>query len=99
MSKNLSSDLTPFSPVAPDTLAHLERARWPELERELKCRRPRRYRFDLHHYGLAPQRWEWLVHRCRTWGEVERVLNRHRVDWRRERGEMLLDGATIFRCR
>jgi hypothetical protein len=80
-------------------LAHQERDRWPEFERALQCRRPRRCHFDIHHYGLAPQRWEWLVHRCRNWGEVERVLNKHRVEWRHERGELLLAGATIYRCR
>lgn len=85
-------------PIAPEALAHLERDRWPEFERELWARRSRKFRFGIHHYGLAPQRWEWLLHRCRSWCEVERVLNRHRVDWRRERGEILLEGATIYRC-
>jgi len=99
MSKNLYSDLTPFSSAAPGFLAHLERDRWPEFERELRCRRPRRYHFDIHHHGLTPQRWEWLVHRCRTWAEVERVLNRHHVPWEQGRGEILLGGATIYRCR
>lgn len=94
-----TSGLTPSTPGAPGNLEHLERDRWPEFERELQGRRPRRCRFDIHHYGLAPQRWEWLVHRCRNWAEVERVLNRHRVDWRHERGELLLEGATIYRCR
>jgi hypothetical protein len=82
-----------------ERLVHLERDRWPEFERELWARRPRRFRFGIHHYGLAPQRWEWALHRCRTWDEVERVLNKHRVEWRRERGEILLDGATVHRCR
>ena len=84
-------------PIAPEALAHLERDRWPEFERELSARRC--VRFDLHHYGMERQRWEWLIQRCRSWSEVERVLNRHRVDWRRERGEIFLDGATIYRCR
>ena len=86
-------------PIAPETLAHLERDRWPEFERELRARRWRVVRFDVHHYGAARQPWEWLLWRCRKWDEVERVLNRHRVDWQRERGALLIDGATIYRCR
>jgi hypothetical protein len=97
--KNQSSALTGFAPPAPGALEYLERDRWPEFERELWRRRPRRCRFDVHHYGLAPQRWEWLVHRCRNWTEVERVLNRHQVPWEQGRGEILLGGATIDRCR
>lgn len=93
------NDILPSSPAETTVdLAHLERDRWPEFERLLQTRRPRRCRFDLHHYGLAPQRWEWLVQRCRSWNEVERVLNRHRIHWRRQRGELLLEGATIYRC-
>ena len=99
MSKNLSADLTPFAPPASATLEHLERDRWPEFERALRARRWRVVRFDVHHYGLEKQRWEWLLWRCRNWSEVERVLNRHRVEWRRERGEILLEGATVYRCR
>jgi hypothetical protein len=86
-------------PSEAERLAHLERDRWPEFERELRRRRWRVVRFDVHHYGLAPQGWEWMVWRCRNWAEVERVLNKHRVEWRRERGEILLDGATVHRCR
>jgi hypothetical protein len=95
----MRNHLTLFPPPGPVGLEYLERDRWPEFERELRHRRPRRCRFDIHHYGLAPQRWEWLLHRCRNWDEVERVLNRHRVDWRRGRGEILLGEATIYRCR
>ncbi len=98
MSQDQSSALTVFEQSEAERLAHLERDRWPEFERELWRRRLRRCWFDIHHYGLAPQRWEWMVHRCRNWTEVERVLNRHRVDWRRERGETVIDGATIYRC-
>ena len=86
-------------PADPERLRYLERDRWPEFERDLRTRRVRRFRFDVHHYGMAPQRWEWLVHVCRTWAEVERVLNHYRVDWKRERGEIVLGDATIFRCR
>lgn len=86
-------------PLSAERLRYLERDRWPEFERELWRRRPRRIRFDIHHYGMAEQRWEWQMRHCRTWEEVERVLNHHRVDWRRESRELLLDGATVFRCR
>ena len=96
--KNLPSDLTPFEPDGLGGVEHLERDRWPELERELRRRRLRRVRFDIHHHGMSPQRWEWLIHRCRKWAEVERVLNRHRVAWKHERGELHMDGATIYRC-
>ena len=95
--KSSSSTLTGFEPIASEALAHLERDRWPEFERELGRRRG--CRFDIHHYGMERKRWEWLAQRCRNWSEVERVLNRHRVDWRHERGELLLEGATIYRCR
>ena len=85
--------------AAAEALRHLERDRWPEFERELWARRPCRYHFDLHHYGADPARWEWLVHRCRNWSEVERVLNRHRVPWEQGQREILIEGATIYRCR
>lgn len=98
MSKILSADLTPFSPLAPGVIEHLERDRWPELERELRLRRPRKYHFDLHHYGAPRAPWEWLVHRCRSWTEVERVLNRHCVDWERVgRYEIRIEGLSIHR--
>ena len=82
-----------------ERLAHLERDRWPEFERELRARRWRVVRFDVHHYGMEKQRWEWLLWRCRNWGEVERVLNRHRVPWEQGQREILIEGATIYRCR
>ena len=93
--------LTPFerSDVAPDRLAELERDRWPEFERELRRRRFRVIHFDTCNYDGERRGWEWLVHRCRTWTEVERVLNRHRVDWDRKNGEIIMDGMTIFRRR
>ena len=95
----MQSHLTPFADATGGGVEHLERDRWPELERELSLRRLRLIRFDVHHYGAPGAPWEWLLHRCRTWAEVERVLNRHRVAWKRERGEILIDGATIYRCR
>jgi hypothetical protein len=96
---NQQTESVQCDPIDAERLRYLERDRWPEFERELRLRRPRKFRFDIHHYGLAPQRWEWLVHRCRSWAEVERVLNYNRVDWKRERGEIVLEDATIFRCR
>jgi len=88
-----------FMSASAERLAHLERDRWPEFERELRRRRPRRFHFDAHHYGAPSQSWEWLVRSCRTWTEVERVLNRHRVTWERVAGEIVLAGMRIFRCR
>jgi hypothetical protein len=99
MSNLQSSDLTGFEKSRSDRVEHLERDRWPEFERELRRRRPRITRFDVHHYGAERQPWEWLVWPCRTWTEVERVLNRHRVDWERENGEIVMEGMRIYRCR
>jgi hypothetical protein len=80
--------------------AHLERDRWPEFERELRRRRWRIVRFDVHHYGAQRQPWESLVWACRRWSEVERVLNRHRVAWERvNRSEVRMEGMSIHRCR
>jgi hypothetical protein len=97
MSKSASSGLTGFEGEVADRLPHLERDRWPELERELRLRRPRRFRFGIHHYGMETQSWEWLIYRCRTWEEIERVLNRHRALWNRQGREIVMDGATIYR--
>jgi hypothetical protein len=49
MSKIFSSDLTGIlqDGLAPEALAHLERDRWPEFERELRLRRNRKARFIL----------------------------------------------------
>jgi hypothetical protein len=100
--KSSSSALTGFAPDeagADARLAHLGRDRWPEFERELRSRRWRVVRFDCHHYGAERQPWESLVRSCRTWAEVERVLNKHGVDWRREDGRLVLDRMSVFRCR
>jgi hypothetical protein len=86
--------------VNEDRLRHLERDRWPEFERELRLRRPRKVHFSVAQYRVGERpRWEWMVTRCRTWTEVEQVLNRHRVDWKREHGEIVVDGANVYRCR
>lgn len=99
--KNLTSDLTalPQGGLAPEALAHLERDRWPEFERELRLRRPRRIRFDLcTWYGERP-RWGWLIPRCRKWDEIERVLNRHRVDyhWKHRRAVIAFEDSEVYR--
>jgi hypothetical protein len=96
--KHESSSLTGFDADEAERLAYLERDRWPEFERELRKRRPRITHFDVHHYGAERQRWEWLIWRCRTWGEVERVLNRHGMDWEREPGYIVMQGMRIYRC-
>ena len=99
-----SATLTAAQPnqtgLSAEQIAHLERDRWPEFKRELNRRRPRKFYFDIHHYGMERQDWEWMVGRSRSWSEVERVLNQHRVDWTRaNRHEVLVNGATIYRMR
>lgn len=79
MSKNESSDLTVFSGA--EAIAD----RFPAFQRELGKRRDRITRFYLHNYGMAANGWDWMIGRCRNWTEVERVLNRHNVDWQWER--------------
>lgn len=101
MSNLHTSGLTGFSEhgLAPETLAHLERDRWPEFERELRLRRNRKTHFDLwQFYGDRP-RWVYLLWQCRKWEEVERVLNRHNVDyrWKQRRAVMELADAEIYR--
>ncbi len=73
------------------------RDRWPEFERELRQRRPRRFHFDTCNHDGDRRGWEWMVWRCRTWTEVSRVLNKHRVDWERSQGQIVIDGMTINR--
>ena len=73
------------------------RDRWPEFERELRQRRPRRFHFDTCNHDGERRGWEWMVWRCRNWTEVGRVLNRHRVDWERRRYQIVTDGLTINR--
>jgi hypothetical protein len=84
-----TSGLTAFSDPGRD--------RWPEFERELRQRRPRRFRFDTCNHDGERRGWEWMVWRCRTWTEVSRVLNKHRVDWERSQGHIVMDGMTIDR--
>jgi hypothetical protein len=80
------------------TLSDPGRDRWPEFERELRQRRPRRFRFDTCNHDGDRRGWEWMVWRCRTWTEVSRVLNKHRVDWERSQGQIRMDGMTINRA-
>lgn len=103
MSNLPTSDLTGFasSGLAPETLAHLERDRWPEFERELLGRRPRKTRFLLSAWGGQRPRWAWMIWRCRKWEEVERVLNRHRVEyrWKERRSVLELEWLEAEICR
>ena len=75
--------------TSPEQLAYLQRDRWPEFERELRTRRNRKAHFILSVWGERPG-WAWLIWQCRRWGEVERVLNRHNVDyiWKHRRTVM-----------
>jgi hypothetical protein len=94
-----TSGLTGFEEITPERLTHLERDRWPEFERELRVRRNRKAHFILSvWYGERP-RWAWLIWQCRKWDEVERVLNRHNVDyrWKHQRAVLELEDAEIFR--
>jgi hypothetical protein len=96
----MQSFLTPLEEITPERLAHLERDRWPEFERELRVRRNRKARFILSvSYGERPA-WAWLIWQCRKWEEIEKVLNRHNVEyrWKDRRSVLELDGAEIFRC-
>lgn len=99
MSNHETSGLTVLENGNAERLAHLERDRWPEFERELRVRRLRKIHFNLSQwYGERP-RWDWLICRCRKWEEVEKVLNRHNVsfNWKHRRAVLELDGAEIFR--
>lgn len=103
--KSPTSDLTAFlqGGLAPETLAYLERDRWPEFERELRLRRNRKARFILSMwYGERP-RWAWLLWQCRKWEEVERVLNKHNVGhtWKHRWQVMEIEGGDgeIYRLR
>jgi len=79
---NTENQIVTSTGLAPDALAHLERDRWPEFERELRKRRNRKARFILSMwYGERPC-WAWMLWQCRKWEEVEKVLNKHRVDYR-----------------
>ena len=94
-----TSVLTGFEEVSPERLAYLERDRWPEFERELRLRRNRKSRFILSvSYGERPG-WAWMIWQCRKWEEIEKVLNRHNVDyqWKERRTVLELSDAEIYR--
>jgi len=80
-------------------LAYLERDRWPEFERELRLRRAGKIRFELCTWRAERPRWAWMICRCRKWEEVERVLNRHHVDyrWKHRRAVMEFEDAEVYR--
>ena len=93
-------DTTTTETLSADRLAYLERDRWPEFERELMKRRTRKTRFLLkQHYGARPF-WAWMIWRCRKWEEIQKVLNRHKVDyrWKERRTVLELEGGQIDRC-
>jgi hypothetical protein len=95
--ETMKTSLTVLEGGTAERLAYLERDRWLEFERALRLRHPRKFRFDVHHYGAQRRAWEWLVWRCRTWEEVERVLNRYKVFWERERGQIVMERMSIYR--
>jgi hypothetical protein len=99
MPETMKTDLTGFEEIPPGQLAHLERDRWPEFERELRLRRLRKIHFDLCTWRGERPRWDWLINRCRKWEEIERVLNRHNVDyrWKHRREVLELEDAEIYR--
>ena len=95
----MQSFLTPFEEITPDRLAYLERDRWPEFERELMKRRNRKTHFLLRQiYGARPY-WAWMVGQCRKWEEIEKVLNKHNIDyrWKERRWVLESDSAEIYR--
>ena len=95
----MKTDLTGFEESTPERLAYLERDRWPEFERELRKRHNRKRGFLLRqHYGKLPY-WTWMIWQCRKWEEIEKVLNRHNVDYRWKEGRRVVewDGAEINR--
>ena len=96
---NTETQIDPSRGLAPETLAHLERDRWPEFERELRGRRNRKARFVLSMWCGERPLWAWLVWQCRKWEEVERVLNRHRVDyrWKQRRQVIEIGDGEIYR--
>ena len=80
--KHEKSDLTMLAEISPEHLAYLERDRWPEFERELRFRRNRKTHFLYRQrYGERPG-WSWMISQCRKWEEIEKVLNKHNVDYR-----------------
>ncbi len=100
MSKAMFSDLTKGEPSVAEELAELDRKLWEGLEEQLWLRCPWQCRFDVHHFGIQQRPWEWLIQRCHTWEEVERVLNWHKVDWKKEGyRKIVTEGMLIFRCR
>ena len=99
MSNHEFSGLTVFEDENPERLAHLERDRWPEFERELRMRRNRKTHFLFRaRYGDRPG-WAWMILQCRKWEEVEKVLNKQNEDYRWvDRGWVLeSDCAEIYR--
>ena len=97
--RNLTSGLTGFCEVTPEQMSNLERDRWPEFARELMVRRLRKIHFDFCQWIGEQPCWGWMISRCRKWEEVERVLNKHNVEyrWKDRRSVLELDDAQIVR--
>ena len=99
MSNHEFSGLTVLENENTDRLAYLERDRWPEFERELRRRHNRKTHFLLRpHDGERPG-WAWMIWQCRKWEEIEKVLNRHNVDyrWKERRTVLEWNDAEIYR--
>lgn len=94
------SKLDVIGETVAEQLAELDRQLWEGLEEQLWLRSPYKGRFDIHYYEQQGCPWEWMILRCQTWEEVERVLNWHKVEWWRDgyRKIVIEEGVLIFRC-
>jgi|GEM_PF-4950539 len=83
-----------------DRIADLDQQLWDGFEEQLWLRSAYKGEFDVHYFEQQERPWEWLILRCQTWDEVERVLNWHKVQWYRDgyRKIIVKDGMLIFRC-
>ena len=99
MSNHETSVLTGFEEITPEHMAHLERDRWPEFERELRKRHNRKTHFLLRQHSGERPGWAWLIWQCRKWEEIVKVLNRHHVEyrWKDRRTVLELNSAEISR--
>ena len=92
-------DTTTTENLNPERLAYLERDRWPEFERELRKRHNRKAHFLLRQHDGERPGWAWMIWQCRKWEEIEKVLNRHNVEyqWKERRTALELSDAEIYR--
>lgn len=100
MSKTSFSDLTQGdADKAGEQIAEMDWELWRGFEEELFQRCSYKSRFDVHYLGNQKQPWEWMIQRCETWDEVERVLDWYKVEWKRDgRSKILTWNKLIFRC-